>query len=115
MSMICVSLACFFFFFLELRPPRISTRRYTLFPYTTLFRSSASSSLASDVPSVAVAETVYRNGSCVGRDRKSTRLNSSHVTTSRMPSSALNKKTEIREVFCGEDHIIAIYINFFFQ
>src|SRR6188474_3782773 len=28
-----------FFFFMARRPPR-STRRYTLFPYTTLFRSS---------------------------------------------------------------------------
>src|SRR6059058_2374989 len=30
----------FFFFFLRMRPPPRSTRRYTLFPYTTLFRSS---------------------------------------------------------------------------
>src|SRR6059058_6564572 len=29
----------FFFFFLIMRRPAISTRRYTLFPYTTLFRS----------------------------------------------------------------------------
>src|SRR6059058_6455584 len=29
-----------FFFFLMIRPPPRSTRRYTLFPYTTLFRSS---------------------------------------------------------------------------
>src|SRR6059058_6352070 len=28
-----------FFFFLMIRRPPISTRRYTLFPYTTLFRS----------------------------------------------------------------------------
>src|SRR3546814_16893427 len=28
-----------FFFFLLLRPPPISTRTHTLFPYTTLFRS----------------------------------------------------------------------------
>src|SRR3546814_2086946 len=31
----------FFFFLMILRPPR-STRTYTLFPYTTLFRSPAS-------------------------------------------------------------------------
>src|SRR6059058_6322321 len=30
---------CFFFFFLMIRRPPRSTRRYTLFPYTTLFRS----------------------------------------------------------------------------
>src|SRR6059058_6545681 len=29
----------FFFFFLMIRRPPRSTRRYTLFPYTTLFRS----------------------------------------------------------------------------
>src|SRR6059058_6333265 len=29
----------FFFFFLTIRRPPRSTRRYTLFPYTTLFRS----------------------------------------------------------------------------
>src|SRR6059058_6516898 len=28
------------FFFLRIRPPPKSTRRYTLFPYTTLFRST---------------------------------------------------------------------------
>src|SRR6059058_6451467 len=31
-------LSCLFFFLMIRRPPR-STRRYTLFPYTTLFRS----------------------------------------------------------------------------
>src|SRR6186713_3414324 len=30
---------CFFFFFLMIRRPPRSTHRYTLFPYTTLFRS----------------------------------------------------------------------------
>src|SRR3546814_3252328 len=30
-----------FFFFLMIRPPPRSTRTYTLFPYTTLFRSRA--------------------------------------------------------------------------
>src|SRR6059058_6597839 len=29
------------FFFLRIRPPPRSTRRYTLFPYTTLFRSKS--------------------------------------------------------------------------
>src|SRR6188474_3602774 len=32
----------FFFFFLMIRRPPRSTRRYTLFPYTTLFRSCSS-------------------------------------------------------------------------
>src|SRR6188768_4548776 len=34
-----LGLANFFFFFLMIRPPPRSTRRLTLFPYTTLFRS----------------------------------------------------------------------------
>src|SRR6188474_2800830 len=34
-------MAVFFFFFLMIRRPPRSTRRYTLFPYTTLFRSGA--------------------------------------------------------------------------
>src|SRR3546814_15447569 len=34
----CVLYCLYFFFFIILRPPR-STRTYTLFPYTTLFRS----------------------------------------------------------------------------
>src|SRR6188474_3828468 len=33
----------FFFFFLMIRRPPRSTRRYTLFPYTTLFRSGTPS------------------------------------------------------------------------
>src|SRR6059058_1201100 len=39
----CLScgLYIFFFFFLTMRPPQRSTRRYTLFPYTTLFRSAS--------------------------------------------------------------------------
>src|SRR5262245_65024421 len=78
---------CFFLFFLLLlRPPP----RSTLFPYTTLFRSS----------SVSAARAVPRAGARCGcrrrrrpppsatqasasqegrRDRKSTRLNSSHL------------------------------------
>src|SRR6188474_27753 len=71
-------------FFLMIRPPQKSTRRYTLFPYTTLFRSrrrpASRCSARSTSPRTASARRC--------RDRKSTRLNSSHVTTSRMPSSA---------------------------
>src|SRR2546430_17667348 len=63
---------CFFFFFFFLmirRPPRS-----TLFPYTTLFRSF--------FPSAAFAALRWRAPGCPRpsalRDRKSTRLNSSH-------------------------------------
>src|SRR3546814_13966094 len=40
-----ILLVCVFFFFLMIRRPPRSTRTDTLFPYTTLFRSSFSSSL----------------------------------------------------------------------
>src|SRR3989442_5659183 len=57
------------------RPPRS-----TLFPYTTLFRSSFFWSLAGrQLPSVAPQQQVMQ---AKARDRKSTRLNSSHVRIS---------------------------------
>src|SRR5689334_24573695 len=74
----------FFFFFLMIRRPP----RSTLFPYTTLFRSfgtaRSADRLARDfglgawrrVDSVCVWRTFG------GRDRKSTRLNSSHSSIS---------------------------------
>src|SRR2546429_5189364 len=57
------------------RPPRS-----TLFPYTTLFRSRCGVSMAASGeahPPVALAERGDIKARCV-RDRKSTRLNSSH-------------------------------------
>src|SRR6266851_6090611 len=65
-------LGSFFFFFLMIRRPP----RSTLFPYTTLFRSPG------------LARTDQRQLVCPGfsglrpGDRKSTRLNSSHITIS---------------------------------
>src|SRR5437660_4284818 len=62
----------FLFFFLMIRRPP----RSTLFPYTTLFRSPARRRPAS-------APAGSRGGPCGGvGDRKSTRLNSSHVAIS---------------------------------
>src|SRR5215510_16040054 len=72
---------CFFFFFcffflMIRRPPRS-----TLFPYTTLFRSRRQGRrlrpLAHLDPAAATASPVGPR-----RDRKSTRLNSSHVAIS---------------------------------
>src|SRR5215216_7684898 len=58
---------CLFFFFLMIRRPP----RSTLFPYTTLFRSSRPERLAAGPPLPGQPVS--------GRlDRKSTRLNSSH-------------------------------------
>src|SRR3546814_17294814 len=108
-----------------IRPPPRSTLTYTLFPYTTLFRSCLGMQLLFErseeegiaclglvpgqvrklapaprrpVPhmgwsklSVGSAEPGLGDGDYVyfaHRDRKSTRLNSSHSCASRMPSSA---------------------------
>src|SRR6266487_4967180 len=60
----------FFFFFLMIRRPP----RSTLFPYTTLFRSRPPSG-----PDLRPGPT---DRCPVGRDRKSTRLNSSHPSIS---------------------------------
>src|SRR5256885_11676852 len=77
---------CAFFFFLMIRRPP----RSTLFPYTTLFRSDADFGLHLTLtservylrwgpvaPKNAVPSLVDENG-----DRKSTRLNSSHLVIS---------------------------------
>src|SRR5256885_8284687 len=65
----------FFFFFLMIRRPP----RSTLFPYTTLFRSSPAGCGADVVPQfeVHVGPDELARG-----DRKSTRLNSSHLVIS---------------------------------
>src|SRR3982751_7080466 len=62
----CLYLSLFFFFLMIRRPPRS-----TLFPYTTLFRSHADGELA------GAGLDRHAHGAA-GRDRKSTRLNSSH-------------------------------------
>src|SRR2546426_9234723 len=66
----------FFFFLMIRRPPRS-----TLFPYTTLFRSPAGPSggprATERLPALRPGRTAVRR-----RDRKSTRLNSSHLVIS---------------------------------
>src|SRR5690606_41423021 len=78
----CLPLCCFFlclFFFLMIRRPP----RSTLFPYTTLFRSCPVRTMPSrsqswiDASALSSALATTRS-----RDRKSTRLNSSHVKIS---------------------------------
>src|SRR6266511_5778958 len=75
-----------FFILMIRRPPRS-----TLFPYTTLFRSPA-------VPRVPAAVTRRDRRATpdrsVQRDRKSTRLNSSHVKISYAVCCLKIKKTE---------------------
>src|SRR6266567_8535513 len=60
------------FFLMIRRPPRS-----TLFPYTTLFRSSVGGPVTSDASSIAARVRALRRRDSM-RDRKSTRLNSSH-------------------------------------
>src|SRR5256885_15894110 len=73
----------FFFFFLMIRRPP----RSTLFPYTTLFRSPARSGDPGS-RSRALPRCGHRSHGCAGvtaargTDRKSTRLNSSHLVIS---------------------------------
>src|SRR5256884_6436813 len=64
-----------FFFLMIRRPPRS-----TLFPYTTLFRSLsvAGGAASSDVLAQQSRQQPYCFPSGFRRDRKSTRLNSSH-------------------------------------
>src|SRR3546814_11762952 len=80
------SIRCYIFSFCLMirRPPR-STRTDTLFPYTTLFRSARGDLTVHNFHTVArlpvgwAAETEYVGAtSIVLKDRKSTRLNSSH-------------------------------------
>src|SRR5438067_9080301 len=89
------------FFFLMIRPPP----RSTLFPYTTLFRSSPSQTH----PNEAIAwyrqinRTQWRAfiAAFLGwvlEDRKSTRLNSSHVSIS-YAVFCLKKKTNNKNPF----------------
>src|SRR5438874_7239207 len=87
-----------FFFLMIRRPPRS-----TLFPYTTLFRSLLT---ASACPFKVIPVTWYtpgRVGVCrtlqvVPPDRKSTRLNSSHVEISYAVFCLKKKKTQYYNV-----------------
>src|SRR6056297_2576696 len=82
------------------RPPR-STRTDTLFPYTTLFRTSSGDCPVSRRRSFGSCRS-SPSGSRFP-DRKSTRLNSSHSGESRMPSSAGAKKNYRIEFFLRRD------------
>src|SRR5471032_1448479 len=90
----------FFLFFLMIRRPP----RSTLFPYTTLFRSR-------DARSLPHREHGERRGDAARRgrpDRKSTRLNSSHITIS-YAVFCLKKKKKIKALLHTENkNIITI-------
>src|SRR5256886_11446460 len=84
----------FFFFLMIRRPPRS-----TLFPYTTLFRSEVNA-LGWRQDLIAISESAasaLRSGGAsvesAARDRKSTRLNSSHSQISYAVFCLKKKKT----------------------
>src|SRR6266480_6827111 len=75
---------CLFFFLMIRRPPRS-----TLFPYTTLFRS------APRCPPEPCGRRPHPGAAAPGRaDRKSTRLNSSHMSISYAVFCLKNKKNQ---------------------
>src|SRR5258708_19054335 len=76
---------CVFFFLMIRRPPRS-----TLFPYTTLFRSSLD---CGSNTFFAARHLRLREGQSLTRDRKSTRLNSSHQIISYAVFCLKKKKT----------------------
>src|SRR5690242_21866691 len=87
----------FFFFLMIRRPPRS-----TLFPYTTLFRSGC-----------WAEPCCSRTGSCwsPGSDRKSTRLNSSHMSISYAVFCLKKKKTEkIYRVYHEENKTLGYFL-----
>src|SRR6266704_5503697 len=86
--------ASIFFFLMIRRPPRS-----TLFPYTTLFRSAP--------PPHQPTLRHRQQGSDRGADRKSTRLNSSHVSIS-YAVFCLKKKKIKKSIFCLLEEILVI-------
>src|SRR5256885_8544654 len=97
-----MSIRFFFFFFLMIRRPP----RSTLFPYTTLFRSQSrlgtrpspgrsSRSRPPGAETPAKGRWGWGVGTDHPRDRKSTRLNSSHLVIS-YAVFCLKKKKELK-------------------
>src|SRR5436305_2195791 len=74
------------------RPPPPST----LFPYTTLFRSDYGPSTMDSSKTLIVIAGPTASGKTAAADRKSTRLNSSHVRIS-YAVFCLEKKSELEQ------------------
>src|SRR6266403_4561662 len=92
----------FLFFFLMIRRPP----RSTLFPYTTLFRSPSDRALGTRRSSAGGGPRLHQR---LGReDRKSTRLNSSHVEIS-YAVFCLKKKKKVYLIYvCSDNYITFI-------
>src|SRR5690349_23679316 len=83
---------CIFFFLMIRRPPRS-----TLFPYTTLFRSRGARA-ARGQGDVRISRERAGHAPVLARDRKSTRLNSSHVEISYAVFCLKKKKKKIKNI-----------------
>src|SRR3546814_16754749 len=94
---------CSFLFFLMIRRPPRSTRTDTLFPYTTLFRSSPASA-ATPIPMIAVmpsqvAAAVQRPSTAAGRSEEHTSelqslMRNSYAVFCLKKKKPINKKHE---------------------
>src|SRR3712207_8363496 len=101
---------CFYFFFLMIRRPP----RSTLFPYTTLFRSGQldggdGSELVDGVlGGVGLLLEIFDLARVdqQRRDRKSTRLNSSHANISYAVFCLKKKKKEYKRVYSHTSYIL---------
>src|SRR5690349_23056367 len=98
----------YFFFLMIRRPPRS-----TLFPYTTLFRSSVRAPRRTAVSGASRRQRAHPAHHRVREDRKSTRLNSSHVEISYAVFCLKKKKKLLIKVRFRDDipqsYIILIY------
>src|SRR6266702_5848918 len=91
----------YFFFLMLRRPPRS-----TLFPYTTLFRSCAG------LPHRHRAAHRRRRAGAQEQDRKSTRLNSSHVAISYAVFCLRKKKWRRKTLWTSlEDHYLNMELS----
>src|SRR4051812_49920467 len=94
----------FFFFFLMIRRPP----RSTLFPYTTLFRSRG----GPDVDGAGVEGGRRGVRRELGeQDRKSTRLNSSHMSISYAVFCLKKKKKKIRKIHRRDTNTIKSFLT----
>src|SRR5438309_8599752 len=90
-SSLIVFFFCLFFFLMIRRPPRS-----TLFPYTTLFRSTSLVVRETDRLSRLLSEFLDFSRVRATEDRKSTRLNSSHSSISYAVFCLKKKKKKIK-------------------
>src|SRR5256885_17010426 len=92
---LCDRQAIPFFFLMIRRPPRS-----TLFPYTTLFRSMQELGRLEDLPQDYRDELTRNNLVPLWPDRKSTRLNSSHLVISYAVFCLKKKKDVAARTYC---------------